>query len=77
MNEPQKQQHRINWSKSFGNVALGIWGVATYFALLAGIAWVAVSIGHPSLKMTALMAVMFSTIVNWGVFAAIERATRD
>lgn len=78
MTETQQQQHqRINWIKSAANVALGIWGVATYLAVLAGIAWVAVKIGHPSLKMSALMAVVLSTFMHWAVFAGIERATRD
>ncbi|MCZ7641341.1 MAG: hypothetical protein M5U12_37965 [Verrucomicrobia bacterium] len=47
MTEPQAQapHPRINWIKSAGNLALGVWGVATFIALLAGIAWLAAAAG--------------------------------
>ncbi|MBE7502214.1 MAG: hypothetical protein HS113_18325 [Verrucomicrobiales bacterium] len=78
MNETQQQQpRRIDWIKSAGNLALGIWGVATFIALLAGIAWLAAAAGGGNPKLTALMAVANATCVNWVAFAVIERQTRN
>lgn len=78
MNETQQQQHRrIDWIKSAGNLALGVWGVVTFIALLAGIAWVAAATAGPNPKAVAVMAVMCATSVNWVMFAAIERQTRN
>ena len=76
MTEPQPQHHRINWLKSSGNVALGIWGFVTYLALLAAIGWLATLAG-PNPKAIALLAVVAATTANWVVFAVIERQTRN
>ncbi|MCZ7636737.1 MAG: hypothetical protein M5U12_12310 [Verrucomicrobia bacterium] len=78
MNETQQQQpRRIDWIKSAGNLALGVWGVATFIALLGGIAWLAAAAGGGNPKLTALMAVANATWVNWVAFAVIERRTRN
>jgi hypothetical protein len=76
MTEPQPQHHRINWLKSAGNLALGVWGFLSYLALLAAVGWLATLAG-PNPKAIALLAVLAATTVNWIVFAAIERRTRD
>jgi len=76
MNEPQTQQRRINWLKSAGNLALGVWGFLSYLALLAAVGWLA-TLASPNPEAVALLAVLAATTVNWVVFAAIERQTRD
>jgi len=77
MNDTQEQKRNIDWLKSSQQLALGIWGMATYFGLLAGIAWVSVAVGgnHPTL--VAGMAVLLSTWLNWMAFSAIERKSRS
>jgi hypothetical protein len=78
MNETQQQQHRrIDWIKSAGNLALGVWGVVTFIALLAGIAWVAAATTGPNPKAVAVFAVLSATCVNWALFSVIERHTRN
>jgi len=72
MNDTQKQTPKIDWFKSYGNLALGVWGIATYLALLGGIAWLATSTGSQSPKAAAVMAVLYSTCVHWMTFALIE-----
>lgn len=79
MTEPQTQtpHRKIDWIKSAGNLALGVWGVATFIALLAGIVWVAAATTGPNPKAVAVMAVLGASSVNWILFAALERQTRN
>ncbi|HNU50180.1 MAG TPA: hypothetical protein PKJ98_04595 [Verrucomicrobiota bacterium] len=79
MTEPQTQtpHRKIDWIKSAGNLALGVWGVVTFIALLAGIAWVAAATTGPNPKAVAVFAVLSATCVNWALFAVIERHTRN
>lgn len=75
---PQQQpQHRINWFKSCANLALGVWGLITYLALLTGIAWVAAATTGPNPKAVAVFAGLSATCVNWALFSVIERHTRN
>jgi hypothetical protein len=80
MNETQQQQPqpqpRIDWLKSGRNLALGVWGFATYVALLGGIAWLAAAAG-PNPQTVALLAVVSSTSLNVLLFGAIEHHARD
>ncbi len=73
----QTQRRRIDWFKSYANLALGVWGLGTYFALLGGLAWLAAATGGSNPKLVAVMAVLNATWLNWVLFAAIERRTRN
>ncbi|HNQ90209.1 MAG TPA: hypothetical protein PKM73_16455 [Verrucomicrobiota bacterium] len=77
MNDTQEQHRRIDWFKSYRNLALAVWGFLTYVALLGGIAWLVAATAGPNPKAVAVMAVMCATSVNWVMFAAIERQTRN
>ncbi len=77
MKEKQKQHRKINWFKSYANLALGVWGLATYLAVLVAIAWVACAITGGNPQAIALVAVSSASLVNWALFAAIERRTRN
>ncbi len=77
MNETQTQQPRIDWPRALRNVALGLWAMGTYVALLGGIAWLAVAAGDPSPRMVATLAVIGTSFANLILFAAIERGNRD
>ena len=77
MNDTQEQEHKIDWFKSYANVALGVWGIATYLALLAGIAWVALAVSGESRASIAVLAVLNTTCVHWMIFASIERKSRS
>jgi len=77
MNDTQKQTPRIDWFKSFGNLALGVWGMGTYFALLVGIGWLAVAVSGESRNSIAFLAVATTTSVHWLIFGSIERHSRN
>jgi len=77
MNETQTQQPRIDWPRALRNLALGLWAMATYVALLGGIAWLAVAAGDPSPRMVATLAVIGTSFANLILFAAIERGNPD
>lgn len=79
MTEPQTQtpHSNIDWLKSFGNLALAVWGSLTYFALLGGVAWLAAATAGPKPMAIALMAVLCTTTGNWVLIAAIDRHVRD
>ncbi|HNQ90989.1 MAG TPA: hypothetical protein PKM73_20430 [Verrucomicrobiota bacterium] len=78
MNETSSQQNdRIHWPNSLRNLALGLWAMGTYVALLGGIAWLAVAAGDPSPRMVATLAVIGTSFANLILFAAIERGNRD
>ena len=77
MNETQKQTPKIDWFKSYATVALGVWGIATYFALLVGIGWLAVAVSGESRSSIAWLAVATTASVHWLIFASIERKSRS
>ncbi len=78
MSKPRTQtQRRIDWLKSYANLALGVWGLATYLAVLAAIAWVAAATAGGNLQAIALVAVSSASLLNWALFAAIQRRTRN
>lgn len=73
MNDTQQQTRRIDWLKSSRQLALAVWGMATYFGLLVGAIWLAVTLGGQRSPMVATVAVLSSTWLNWMVFMSIER----
>jgi Na+/proline symporter len=73
MTNTQMQTRKIDWLKSSRQLALAVWGMATYIALLGGAIWLAVNLGGQRPAMVATVAVVFSSWLNWLVFMSIER----
>ena len=72
-----EQKRRIDWFKSSRQLAQMVWGIATYFGLLAVIAWGAVAIGGDKPAAVAVLAVFNSTMLHWMVFTTIERKSSN